>query len=162
MATYQELRDQVVRRGRLYPASLADRWLGAVASVLADWGGDAARRILTGALPVEVFRGSGTSGRSWKAAVEECGSEGARSALTEEVARRSGELDPVKVGLSVRLIVGLFKQSLSPEQAETLAASLPEPVAQVVRETRAEPPWQFHLIPQSYKRPAKVGPGHHH
>jgi len=154
MATYQELRDRVVKLARLYPTDLADRWLSAVGSVLADWGGDAARRAL-GALPAEVLRGSGLS---WQRAVEQCGELGEDTALAEEVGRRSGEPDPTKIGLNVRLIVGLFKECLTAEQAEALAAALPAPVARVVRETEAQPPWRFRLIPQSYARPARVGP----
>jgi hypothetical protein len=133
-------------------------WLRAVASTLADWGGDRAKAVLEAALPAELFKGRGSSGRSYEKALKDETDAGRDVVLIQEVARRVKEPDPGQVGVSVGPLVGLLKAEMTAAQVDELIVSLPPFVAEDVRRASVRAPWGYGLIPQSYARPTAKRP----
>jgi len=160
MISIEQLIALATSKGHVSSPAAAARWLRAVVGLLADWGGPDASQVLRGALPGELFQGEGAAGRSFQATVRHAGKESERVALHVEAAARADEVDPAKVAVSLRPILGLIKQQLTARQIETLAAGLPAPCAQELRAANATPPYPYSLIPQSYDRPVKRTAGH--
>lgn len=160
MVDLESLVERAAALGRINTRTRALRWLRAVAGILADWGGDRARRALAEALPAEVLRGTGSGGATWEKARAGVGPMGETAAPIEEAARRARQPDPGKAALTFRALAGLIKEQLTPEQAEAVSAGLPAPAAALFEAASTEAPWGYRLPPQSYARPDRVGPHH--
>ena len=152
--SFEQMVGDAWRIGRCASEERARRWVRVTASILADWGGPAAKDVLSAVLPKQALRGGGTSGRSVEAA-RKAAAPGTDDGtlMLREAARRSHEPDPGKVSMTLLPILGLIKARMDAGQVATLVASLPEGVARDVRAATAESPWPFAVIDQSYARP---------
>ena len=142
--------------GRIETDALAQRWLRAAASTLADWGGTPAREALQSTLPKELFSGPGTRGRSLVKAQREAGGH-AGLALVTELGRRAGQEDPGKMAQMASPAIAVLKQQIPPAQFEGVLAALPQDIAAEVRKATVDADWRYFLIPQSYARPRARG-----
>ncbi|MEM7247101.1 MAG: hypothetical protein AAF533_17270, partial [Acidobacteriota bacterium] len=136
--------------GRIPGRSQALRWLRAVASTVADWGGSEGREALASCLPAKALKGGGSSGRSYAKALEAEGEGGEETVFHVEVGRRVGEQDPGKIAVALRPILGLVRSELGEEQVATLEKVLPEPVAEHFRKSTTDAPWAYRLVPQPF------------
>ena len=154
--------DELVLRaysiGRTENEERALRWLRAVVSILGDWGGSDAKAALKEALPSELFSGAGSSGRSFRAAAAAGGPVDESSALQIEAGHRAKQPDPGKVGMTIRPLMGVLKERMTPAQVDRVASGLPPAVQQQFRGATTQAPFAYSLIPQSYARPS--APGH--
>ncbi len=148
MADVQQLIRKAQVQGRIPSPERALRWMRATASMLGDWGGDTAKKLLAEALPADFLKGAGSSGRPWDKALKEEADE--TLVLHCEAGRRANEQDPGKVSWSLVACLGLIRETLSDDRAEKLASSLPAPVAKIFREARWQPPWRYRIVPQPF------------
>jgi hypothetical protein len=143
------------RLGGVETEALAQRWLRATVSVLADWGGEAAARALASGVPGGLFSGGGTRGLSLAKAQDRVPGTSAGIALLAEIGRRVGQEDPGKIAQMATPALGLVKGCLAPDPLNALLAALPGDVAAELRDASVAAPWGFGLIPQSYARPPR-------
>jgi uncharacterized protein (DUF2267 family) len=136
---------------RVSSDDLGRTWLRSVVSVLSDWGGAPAQRVLEASLPKELVSAR-LGGRSHGDAVKAHGGDD-RVALVAEMGRRANEEDPGKMAQAVVPLLGLVKQQIPPAQMDAFLASYPPAVATEIRAASCEPSWKYGLIPQSYARP---------
>ena len=151
--------DQLVkdcrRLGRVETEALSLRWLRAIVSVLAVWGGEGAARALMTGVPGGLFSGGGTKGNSLAKAQDLAPGAAAGVAFFAEVGRRAGQEDPGKMAQMATAALALIKQCLAADQVSALLSALPADIAAEVRDATVEPPWGYGLIPQSYARPVR-------
>lgn len=148
MADLQQLIRKAQVQGRIPSPERALRWMRAASSMLADWGGPDAKRLLADALPADLLKGAGSSGRPWEKALREEVDE--TLVMHCEAGRRAAEQDPGKVSWSLTACLSLIRESLSDEAASKLASALPAPVGKIFSEAKWQPPWRYRLVPQPF------------
>jgi uncharacterized protein (DUF2267 family) len=148
MADLQQLIRKAQVQGRIPSPERALRWMRATTSMLADWGGSTARSLLADALPADLLKGGGSSGRPWDKALAAEVDE--TLVLHCEAARRACEQDPGKVSWSLTACLSLIRESLGEDAAGRLASSLPGPVGKTFSEARWSAPWRYRLVPQPF------------
>ena len=159
MKDFRQLVREAQVVGRIPSPEEAERWVRAVASILADWSGEAGEGVRS-SLPRELFHGRGSGGRSHEKTLSESARQGTSSALLDEAGRRAGQPDPGKVGVTLRPLLALLRDALPGAQAAALQEALPPAVGHHLQQATTTAPWAFRLLPQSYARPARTGPPH--